>query len=504
MEALGDIEREAGIRRVVSEAALANLTSTVTSGAILSAFALYMGASNATIGLLAAAPFLAQLLQAPTVVLLERLRRRRPVAVGASVIGRAALALLALCAFVPETSIGLVGLVFVQIVFCAAGSIGGCAWNAWLRDLVPDRRLGDVVARRTALGTTVSMLAGIAAAVALDQAPENSVWLSVIYAALYLIASIAGLASAWVVSRIPEPPMPAASGLSLTRILRTPFREKNFRRVMMFLGSWQFAVNLATPFFTVFMIDQLRLPLVWVMGFTIVSQLTNILALRSWGRLSDRFSNKSVLAATAPAFLLCILGFAVASQIAQGPLLVGYLIALHALMGVCTAGVTLASANIVLKLSPRGESAAYLAASALVTALAAGAAALIGGVFADFFSMRSLEIALRWTNPVDDLTLTPIRLNGWDFYFVIASAIGLFALHRLSLVTETGEIDNRAMIDQIFLQARRSVRSMSSAGGLLVDLPANLFREVTARTRLKRMQDRNVATPPEPSSRSSA
>jgi hypothetical protein len=31
----------------------------------------------------------------------------------------------------------------------------------------------------------------------------------------------------------------------------TPFRNQNFRRLMVFLSSWNFAANLATPFFAV-------------------------------------------------------------------------------------------------------------------------------------------------------------------------------------------------------------------------------------------------------------
>ena len=49
-----------------------------------------------------------------------------------------------------------------------------------------------------------------------------------------------------------------------------------------------------------------------------------------------------------------------------------------------------------------------------------------------------LEILLRWTSPGDVLTLT-LRVSSWDFYFLIAFVLGLYALHRLALVKEEGE-----------------------------------------------------------------
>jgi len=454
-----------------------------------------MGASNLAIGLLAAAPFLSQLLQVPAVILIEKLRRRRAIAVWSSVIGRTALAGMALAALAPATGVGITGLVVMQFVFCAMGAIGGCAWNAWLRDLVPDRRLGSVVARRTRYGAIVGMIAGILAAIALDQTKGNPANASAAFAALYAAAFISGLISAALVARIPEPAMAPAATVHLGQMLRAPLRDKNFRRVTFFLGSWQFAVNLASPFFTVYLLRQLNLDITLVMMMSVASQLANIFTLRIWGTLADRFSNKSVLAVAAPVFLACIGSFAIASQIDAGWGLIAYLVILHAVMGVASAGVTLATANIVLKLSPKGEAAAWLASSALVTALAAGAAAILGGVFAEFFALRQLEVMVHWTNPNGVLTLAPLHLSNWDFYFLIAAMLGLFALHRLALVHEAGDVDRRALLEQAVIQARRSLRDISTVATAVADIPGALVRESAARSRLERVRSSRTGNP---------
>jgi hypothetical protein len=102
---------EAGLRRLQFEAAYSSATTALTSGVILTAFALHLGASNIVVGLLASAPFLSQLLQAPAVLLVERLRERKRIAVVSSIVGRSMLLLMAAAAFLPTaTALTLVAL----------------------------------------------------------------------------------------------------------------------------------------------------------------------------------------------------------------------------------------------------------------------------------------------------------------------------------------------------------------------------------------------------------
>src|SRR3546814_16770501 len=119
------------------------------------------------------------------------------------------------------------------------------------------------------------------------------------------------------------------------------------------------------------------------MGLSIASQCANALALKSWGALAYRFANKSVLLVAAPIYILCIATMAGASQIGHDGFRLLWLGALHILMGAAVAGVTLATANIALQLSPRGEAAPYLAARAVVPAVAAGSAPLFVGADRD-------------------------------------------------------------------------------------------------------------------------
>jgi len=478
---------ERGLRLLVLEAAFSGGAAALTTGVILTAFALHLGASNVMVGVLASAPFLTQLLQLPAILLVERLRTRKRIAIVTSLVGRAMLGVMAGTAFFAGPA-SLRVLLTAQFVLCGLSAIGSCAWNAWLRDLAPESRLGQVFSRRTLWLTGISLILGLAAALALRLTPEGSASRDMIFAAMFAIGCITGLISARVVFEMPEPIMPPAVGVvRLSELLRQPFQDRNFSRLLVFVASWQFAANFATPFFTVFIVQQLQFDVSFVMVLSVVSQIANLAALRLWGALSDRYANKSVLAVCAPVYIFAIVAMVGASQLSNRTAIAGWLIFLHALMGASVAGVTLGSTNIALKLSPKRSATAYIAANAMVTALAAGLAPLLGGELAEFFARRKLELLLRWTNPEHVLNL-PITLSDWDFYFIIAGLIGIYAIHRLSLVTEHGEIERREMVHHVLSETRRSIRNISSVAGLraATDIPGSLLRDARVHLRWRR------------------
>lgn len=484
---LTEEERERGLRLLVVEAAFSGGAAALTTGVILTAFALHLGASNAMVGVLAAIPFLTQLLQLPAIGLVERWRARKRISVATSLVGRAMLALMAALAFFAGTGPLLLFLI-AQTILCGMGAIGSCAWNAWMRDLAPEERLGRVFARRTVWLTAISLALGLAAALALDLTPPGSLARDLVFAGLFSVGCVTGLASARIVARMPEPLMPVpAATVRLGELLRQPLADVNFRRLLGFVASWQFAVNLATPFFTVFIVRQLGFPVSFVMLLSVVSQVANILALRLWGVLSDRYANTSVLAVCAPAYILAIVAMIGASQFGDREIVKVWLVLLHVMMGASVAGVTLASTNIALKLSPKGSATAYVAANAMVTAVAAGLAPILGGLLAEAFARRRFELTARWTGPHGSVAL-PITLTVWDFYFLLAGVFGLYAIHRLSLVQEQGAIEPREMVNQVLAEARRTIRNISSVAGLraATDLPGALLRDTRLRVRLRR------------------
>ena len=82
--------------------------------------------------------------------------------------------------------------------------------------------------------------------------------------------------------------------------LRAPVEDRRFRRLLILLGAWNLASNVAAPFLTVYLMQQLGYGLSVVTGLWVLSQLANVLTIYLWGRLSDRLSNKAILSVAFP------------------------------------------------------------------------------------------------------------------------------------------------------------------------------------------------------------
>jgi len=467
-DSLTEQELRSGLKAVIRDGLASQAMATLSSGVFLVAFALQLGASNFVIGLLAAIPALTQLIQIPATYLVERYQRRRFISVHATLVGRVFLLIIALIPFVFSGKTAIFALVAALGLHTSIGAISLCAWNSWMRDLIPQKELGTFFSGRMRLQVVLGIVLNLAVAAYMYYwvrvVPKHEIYA---YSILFALAYVAGMFGTYFISTIPEPRMRVrAANASFLKLLLQPFRDSNFRKLIGFLGSWNFAANLAAPFFIVYMLKRLNLDMSSVIGLTVLSQIMNMAFLRLWGRFSDRFSNKSVLGICAPLFVISILAWTFTTMPEKHILTIPLLIVIHILMGIAIAGVTLGTGNLALKLAPHGEATSYLATSSMVSSLAAGIAPILGGKFADFFARRELAWALSWKSSEGEFSFQTLNFQSWDFFFFLAFVIGIYAIHRLVLVKEEGEVKESIIIHELISVAMRPLRNFSSVGGL--------------------------------------
>lgn len=479
-ESLTDEEVDHGLKLVIRDGLTTQAMVTLTGGIFLVAFALQLGASNTVVGLLAAIPPLAELLQIPSIYIVERVRKRRLVVVAASLAARLCWIPIILIPFFLSPERGIFVLILSIALYASFSAVSHCGWNSWMRDLIPQDRLGAFFSHRLTLSTAVALVISLVAGFFIDS------WEAVFpdlaaygYSLLFLLGLIAGLIGITFLARTPEPRMvveEAEDGFFAA--IRKPFADLNFRNLVIFLGSWNFAVNLASPFFTVYMLQRIGLDVSLVVALSVLSQVMNIVFYRSWGQVSDRFSNKSVLAVSGPLFMLAIFAWMFVTLPDIYVLTYPLLILIHILMGISLAGVSLASGNIGLKLAPKGQATSYLAASTFANSVAAGVAPILGGLFVDFFAKRELIWTLVWRSPVRELVFVTLDLQQWEFFFLFAFILGLYSLHRLTAVQEEGEAKEQEVVNELLAGVRRDMRNFSPAGGLrdMVKFPFSSLR----------------------------
>jgi MFS family permease len=477
---LTEEETQSGLKAVIKDGLTSQTMVTLTGGVFLVAFALKLGASNLVIGLLAAIPPLMQLIQIPSIYLVEKIRNRRVITVYASAVSRLFWLLVALIPFLFLAETRLTFLIAALFLHSAFAAVGGTSWNSWMRDLAPQDQLGSFFAKRMSLATALGIPVSLAAAFYID------FWKKLFplyelqgYSILFLFGFLVGILGVYFITSIPEPRMtPPKTKLKFFSLIRRPFTDINFRNLIMFSGSWNFAVNLAAPFFTVYMLKRLQLDMSFIITLAILSQLMSLAFFKIWGKFSDRFSNKSVLGVSGPLFVGCILAWSFTTMPEKYILTIPLLVVIHIFMGISTAGVNLASGNIGLKLAPRGQATVYLASKNIVTSIAAGIAPVLGGKLADFFAERQLSWTLRWIGPERELVFRTLDLQQWDFFFFFAFLIGIYSIHRLAMVKEIGEVEEKILVHELVAEVRRATRSLSTAGGLryLTQFPFSIIR----------------------------
>jgi MFS family permease len=484
---ISDQELNTGLRWLTLEGTVSLGFNSITTSGFLAAYALALGANTVHIGILAALPFIMQILQLPAITLVEKFRHRKAMAVISWFIAQSfwlPIALIPTFMAVPggRAISLLLALMTVRGLFHASTN---AAWNGWIRDLVPQQILGRFFSRRLAFATATGVAFSLGAAFFVDywqgHTAASSAILGYTYVLLFGALSL-GLLSPIFMSRMPEPLMPplALPQTSIWQRLVAPLKDRNFRHLVEFLFSWNFALNLAVPFFAVYMLERLGLPLTWVIGFSIIGQTFNILFLRVWGNFIDRFGNKVVLSICASLYLVVILSWIFTTMPERYFLTVPLLVILHIFAGIANAGATLSVGTIGLKMAPKGEATSYLAASSLATNLGAGLGPLAGGLLAVFFSTRQLDFTLTWVAPASSTQFTIVSVIGFDFLFVIAFIAGLTTLAILARLREEGEVSREVMLESLMFPTRELSRPMSSvpAFNLTANFPFGSLRRV--------------------------
>jgi MFS family permease len=485
-----------GLRLVIADGITAEAMVVFTSGTFLTAMAIRLGANNFQLGLFAALPTFTTIFQLFSIWLVRRFNNRRLITAFFNFLARLPILAIGLIPFLftrGTTIEALFLLLFFQHIF---GDIAGASWNAWMKDLVPAGQMGAFFSRRTRLSQTLNVTLSLATAFAIDYVkshfPQDEI---LTYHILFLIGGSLGLISVLFLLGTPEPRARRIND-KLLSLFRQPLQNPNFRNLLIFNSCWAFALNLATPFFAVYLLKTIQLPLSYVILLGILGQLSGILSYRVWGKYTDRFSNKTIIAVCAPLYILCLFAFAFTAAPGYRIVSLILLVVIYLLSGWAIAGINLALNNVGLKLATRNEAIAYISVKNMFVAFFSTIAPLIGGLLADFFATHQFSGTVQFKSIYSITTFTLINLQGWNYFFIIGGFLALISLRFLNRVQESGEIDKGRAVT--FLRARARNRLEESLGHHLASglfLPADLLRRRIKRRSKKRRIISNTNSP---------
>lgn len=480
---LTEAEVKKGLKFGIGDGLTTEAMTTLTGTTFLVAMALLLHASNFEIGLLAAFPTFTNIFQLISIWLVRRFKSRRLVSVACSIVARIPLILTGLVVLSFKTPTIQPVLIFLFLYYLF-GSIAGPSWNAWMKDLIPENLLGAYFSKRSSYMQTLNIIVSLILALALEYIRKKypSYELST-YAVMFILAGIVGICGAFVLAKVPEP-QSTLTVENIFHVLRKPLKDANFRRLLVFNSVWLFAVNIATPFFVVFMMKSMGLSLPFIIGLTIISQLFSIFTIRTWGRYADKYSNKTIIAIGGPLYILCLAAWCFAGIYSHFSMNLALLIIIHIVMGISNAGINLSLTNIGLKLAPKNESIIYLASKNIITAVFSSVAPLLGGYLADYFTKRSLIVNAEWAGPRFSKIVHLISLHEWNFLFLIGALLALISLEFLIPVKETGEVE-KDEVRRIMRSTLRNNLKDYFVIGQLINLQEHLWRLVRRRNVIK-------------------
>jgi MFS family permease len=400
----------------------------VTTGAVLSAWAVYLHAGALLIGALTAFPLLAQVLQLPAAQWIDRWGRRRVAIVGYFIRGQAYLPLI----FVPWLNVALptqrLLLVSSALVAAVATVLANTAWAAWMGEVLPNRVRGRFYGLRYSLAMLGSGTATLGAGLLLDGG-SHAGSLGPALSCISLVICIAACVTTWSLSRQTDvAPHAAAAAASFSwRALVAPLKNPAARRYVSFQALWNAAVASSGGFVAIHYAVNLGLSFKVIAAQALVAAFCRVATSAFWGRMVDRFGSRPVLIASGAGICVLPVVQGLATPSAPWPIWLDATIS-----GIAWAANANAIFCLPYRLAPAKQRTSYLALFTAIGGLCNGLTAIIAGAVADLLPQR-------------------VELGGFSLFdiqvlfavgFVLRCAALLYGLR----IVEHGSVGTRAML----------------------------------------------------------
>ncbi|MEM2878852.1 MAG: MFS transporter [Candidatus Hadarchaeales archaeon] len=382
------------IRRSLSYSVKDGVAWSVNSGlgnSYMTPYILAMNANPAQVGFLTSVPnLIANLSQIETPKLMEKMSRKRIVTM--FVFAQAMMWIPISMVGIAFLLLGINGILAPMLViifytlYLLMGSFVSPAWSSWMGDLVPEGERGRFFGRRNTIVGTAGLCAMLLGGVFLDAFSRELVILG--FVALFISAMIARLFSFYFLTRQYEPSFKYGHEyyFGFFSFVRKA-KNNNFGRFTIYATAMALAVNIASPFFAVYMLKELNFSYITFVAVTLSSSLANVIFMPVWGKFSDRRGNLIVLKICG----LLVPVIPVLWLFSTDP---PYLIAIEGLGGFLWAGFNLASSNFIydaVSKQRRGICFAYFGA---LNGAGVFLGATIGGMLATYVKPGFMSVFL--------------------------------------------------------------------------------------------------------------
>ncbi len=366
-------------------------------------YLLTLGVSRQQIGFLSSFTNLADaLILLPAAFLVERTGQRKEITLKSAVASRVMVVLMAVLPFFLGGSSTLVWIILgLALLREAANNFAYPGWVALTSDIVPIEGRGRYFGSRNFIMGLAGILITLIIGEAITQIGEP-----LGYQLAYLLAAIFGAISILFFAKLKDPltsnpKMPETDQGENSRHLVDDLRDilaslkghPQFIRFAIFIAVWNFSINIAAPFITVYMVDTLKLTAAMIGVATVVNTAANMVVQRQVGLLADRWGNRimSIFFLILIPVLILMWGLWVRQY--------WQVILIEILAGLLWGGFNLVSFNNLLLQTPAEQRARFSAYYQIIVTLSLAGGAALGSFLIpriDFVGVALSSAALRW------------------------------------------------------------------------------------------------------------
>jgi MFS family permease len=380
-----DRESQLGLRYFWLDGLFATISENFYAG-FVSLFALAYGASTGQVGWLASVGnLLGAVALFPGARMVERTGKRVPIVVWTGG-GISRIALLALACFpflIKKPGIAIALIIGLNGLRAFMGNFGNPAWTAIVADLVPGFMRGRYFANRNiAMGVAALVVAPLAGW--LINAVDGWQGMPFVgYQLVFFLAFASGMVATASFGRIPEPPL-AVLGAQKHQpgdLRRAIKKSPGFLGFIVSAFIWNLALQVAGPFFNVYLVSRLHASTSTVGLLAGIASLFGLVGQRLFGRLLDY--NGSFWVQRITGLLIPVLPFS--WIFVTSPWQVALI---NVASGLLWAGYNLSNFNLLLELSPDEQRLRAVALYQTVVFVSAVVGPLLGGYLADAVSFK--------------------------------------------------------------------------------------------------------------------
>ena len=351
--------------------------------AYLPAAAIALGASDFLIGVLSALPQLfGAMLQSVSLTAIRTIKSRKLLSIFASALQALSwLGVIAMVLWPAGMSIELMILLFS--LGAAATMMANPGWSSWISDIVPENERSGFFANRNRLMQVTLFATTFAAGLALNYL-QAGYPVRVAFAGVFAVAFASRLLCVAAHLRTDDVKYEAQliREIRFKHLFLLP-AHRNELWFLVFMALMNFTVQFAAPFFTPYMLNELKFDVGLLGAMTALSIMAKIAGYPYWGKAIDRFGNRTVLVATAFLASLVPLMWLFSKDV----LMIGLF---QVFSGFIWSGFDLASFNYALAMVGRELRPSFIAKYNQFNGFFYAAGSIAGGLFLTNFGGASL------------------------------------------------------------------------------------------------------------------